>query len=356
MTSRTAGALALALLCVGATGCRTVAYLARGGFAEARVLWRREPIDAVLARPDVTPERRERLRLVLEVRRFAADVLGLRVGESFATFAEVEGDAIVWVVSAARRDRLEAYTWWYPIVGSVPYQGYFERPDADAAARALAAKGFDVDVRPAAAFSTLGWFADPLLSTTADADPVRLAETVLHELFHATLYVPGATEFNESAATFVGYRGAIAYFCDVAPADLQRCERARAGWRELQAHARVLGRYMGRLRALYARPTARLEVRRTRLAEAAAASLVRRRLGGASELVPPNNARLLAMTVYETDLGTFDRLAPGSAALPGAIARIVAVARGADEPFEAIRGLVPDALQTTRARLDSPPS
>ena len=72
--------------------------------------------------------------------------------------------------------------------------------------------------------------------------------------------------------------------------------------------------------------------------------------------MPPNNARLLAMTVYETDLDTFDRLAPGSAALPGAIARVVAVARGADEPFEAVRGLVPDALQTTRARLDSPPS
>ena len=238
-------------------------------------------------------------------------------------------------------------------MGRVPYQGYFERPDADAAAGALDGRGYDVDVRPAAAFSTLGWFADPLLSTTAAADPLRLAEIVIHELFHGTLYVPGATAFNESAATFVGHRGAVAFFCDGPGQDERRCVGARAEWRHVRAHGRVLARYVRRLEARYARPSGRLMADRTALADAAAASLVRRGLGGSSDLVPPNNARLLAMTVYETDLDAFERVGPTSAALPQAIARIVAAARGQAAPFEAVRRLVPGALQTARAGLDS---
>ncbi|MFN8543095.1 MAG: aminopeptidase [Candidatus Binatia bacterium] len=196
--------LALALLLVA--GCGGPAYLARLGWSEARILWRREPIDAVLARPALDPELRRRLALVLAVRDFARDVLGLRVGESYATFAAVERDeATVWVLAAARRDRLEAHTWWYPVAGRVPYKGFFDEGGARAAAQVLAARDLDTDLRRALAFSTLGWFADPLLSTTAAAPPVELADTVIHELFHATLYVPGprasTTRRRTSSAT-----------------------------------------------------------------------------------------------------------------------------------------------------------
>jgi predicted aminopeptidase len=354
---RAAASLAVAMLALAATGCGTAGYLLQSGLAEARILWRREPIAHVLARPDLEANLRERLRLVLEVRRFAEDPLGLRVGDSFSTFADVDGSAVVWVVSAARRDRLEAYTWWYPVVGRVPYQGFFERDAAERAARALQAKGFDVDVRPASAFSTLGWFADPLLSSTAKAGPVRLTETVIHELFHATLYVPGATVFNESAATFVGHRGAIAFFCGGPGDDAERCAEAAREWRTLRAHAQLLDRYARRLRALYARaPAVRVRERaRTRLAAVATRALVRRGLGAAEELSPPNNARLLSMLAYETDLETFEQLAPGDTGLAGAIGRIVGAARGAVRPFEAVRALQTDTLQTERTRLDSEP-
>jgi len=207
--------LGLVVCAVVMSGCG-VGYLLRAGYAEARVLLGREPIAAMLGRSDVEPGLEARLRLVLAVRRFAADTLGLRVGDAYATFAAVDGEAPVWVVSAARRDRLEPYTWWYPIVGRLPYRGYFARAQAEAHARALEREGLDVDVRQAAAFSTLGWFADPLLSTTARVAPVPLVETVLHELFHATLFVSGEATFNESAAMFVGHQGAIAYFCAAA--------------------------------------------------------------------------------------------------------------------------------------------
>src|SRR5262249_59021671 len=100
----------------------------------------------------------------------------------------------------------------------VPYRGFCNLSAAQAEANRLASRDLDVDVRTAVAFSTLGWFADPLLSTTAEAGPVTLVTTVLHELFHQTLYVPGESAFNESDATFSRERGAIAFFCAGPPA------------------------------------------------------------------------------------------------------------------------------------------
>src|SRR6185369_12698988 len=129
---------------------------------------------------------------------------------------------------------------------------FFARSAADALGTELAAQRLDVDIRPALAFSTLGWFADPLLSNVADEPPVAVATTVLHELFHATLYVPGQAAFNESAATFAGQRGAIAFFCG-GPADhAERCAEAERRWVATRARGRLFGRLATRLRRLYA--------------------------------------------------------------------------------------------------------
>jgi predicted aminopeptidase len=320
-------------------GCGGPGYLVRAGWAEARLLLRREPIAALLAREDLAPGLRERLELALAVREFAGGALGLRVGDSYTTFAEVPHDATVYVVSAARRDRLETYVWRYPLVGPLPYRGFFTRRAADAAAGELAARDLDVEVRPALAFSTLGWFADPLLSTIAAERPVALADTILHELFHATLFVPGAAAFNESAANFVGQRGAVAFFCSGPGHDAERCGEARRRWAVTRARGRVLGRLAGRLRRLYAaapRPAVR-ERLRTHLAEAAAVALNRRGVGARDELLPPNNARLLGELLYVTDLDAFDALAPADADLGRGLAALVAAARGAGDPFAALR-------------------
>ncbi|HJQ83283.1 MAG TPA: aminopeptidase, partial [Candidatus Binatia bacterium] len=220
---------ALLVLVLALPGCVEPGYLLRAGWSEARLLLRRRPIPALLARPDLDPTLRERLELTLAVRDFAADGLGLAVGDAYRTFAEVPDDATVYVVSAARRDRLEAHVWRYPLVGRLPYRGFFDRAAAQAAGARLAARDLDVEIRPALAFSTLGWFADPLLSTAADEPPVVVAETVLHELWHATSFVPGEAAFNESAATFAGHRGAVAFFCRAGAAE-PRCAEARRRW------------------------------------------------------------------------------------------------------------------------------
>ena len=187
-------------------------YLVRAGWEEARMLLRRERIETLVADSATAPAVRERLRLVLDARRFAADSIGLKTGESFTTYSQLDGDTLVLVLSGAWRDTLRPYTWWFPIVGRVPYKGFFDFGAARAAADDLAARGFDTYLRPAAAFSTLGWFNDPLLSTTLRLDTLDLANTVIHEVTHNTFYAKGEAVFNESFANFVGARGAAWFF------------------------------------------------------------------------------------------------------------------------------------------------
>jgi predicted aminopeptidase len=245
---RTAALAAGVALALSLAGCAT-GYVVRAAYEEARLLWRRQPIEQVLARDTLEPAMRAKLELVLAVRGFAAAGLGLHVGGSYAAFAEVDGSQVVHVVSAAPRNALTPYTWWFPIVGEVPYRGYFDQADAEALAAELEHDGYDTLVRPAVAFSTLGWFDDPLPSTLLRDDEARLAETVVHELTHTTLYVPGQAAFNESFATFVGLRGAELFF--VQSADAVRATRVAARAADALTFAAFLDRAVARLDAAY---------------------------------------------------------------------------------------------------------
>jgi len=305
--------LAAVTLLAGCMALGGPSYLGHAAWSEASILLRREPIADVLARPGLDPVRADRLRLALAARDFARDQLGLRVGDSYSTFVEIDDAEPVHVVSAAYRDRLESHLWHYPIVGRLPYRGFFDRDEAEAAAARLQADGLDVEVRPASAFSTLGWFADPLLSSTAAEPPVGLVETIFHELFHATVWRNGDPAFNESAANWMGHRGAIAFFCGDGPnADETHCREARRRWAVMRARGEIFARLASRLRRLYATaPPAPVRERvRARLAARAGAQLETRRLGQRSELSPPNNARLLGMQLYTTGLEDFERAVP----------------------------------------------
>ncbi|HVH08118.1 MAG TPA: aminopeptidase [Myxococcota bacterium] len=199
--------LALALLACAAlptSGCY-YAHLAHG---QARILLARQSIADMLAANGTSPELAERLRLAGAVRKFAAG-LGLDVGAQYTSYVDWPGDRVVTSVVATRPGEIEARGFWFPLVGRVPYKGYFDQDRAESEAAHLASEGLDTCLVPVVAYSTLGWMADPLTAPLARSP--RLAETLIHELVHATVFEASEPDFNEGLATFVGQEGVIRF-------------------------------------------------------------------------------------------------------------------------------------------------
>ena len=336
---------------LAASAC-SPAYVLRAAWEEAKILNARKPIARIVADTATEWETRDKLLLVLQARQFAADSLGLNAGDSYTLFSRVESDTLVMVLSAAHKDQLAPHTWWFPIVGSVPYKGFFELRDAQKEQRRLEARGFDTYLRPSAAFSTLGWFNDPLLSTLLRYDHVSLANTVIHEIFHNTFYAPGQAVFNESLANFVGGRGAIEFFCGRDGPESPTCRTAAAAWNDDLLFGAFLERLVADLRELYARTDLstddKLRERERMFADAQRrfAEEVRPRLqvdtfaGFTRE--PLNNATLISRHIYYDRLGLFEEVyrSRGNDYLR-AMNDIVAAARSnRADPYAAVQALL----------------
>ncbi|HET8624353.1 MAG TPA: aminopeptidase [Gemmatimonadales bacterium] len=290
-----------------------VRYVTRAGLEESRILRDARPIDQLIADPAIKPEFRASLGLVRKTRDHAAG-LGLAAKQTYTTFTDIGRDTLLLNLSAAPKNCICPYTWKYPIVGRIPYKGFFDFRRARLEAGGLAARGYDVYLRPAAAFSTLGWFNDPLLSTALTRDSVELAALVFHEIAHNSLYVRSATPFNESFAEYVGYHAAEHFFRT--RGDTAAARRALDRWHDEM----VLGRYYAELTArldnFYATQPDSMALERGRaeaaewaraqLAGPVGAELRTYRIGRLSER-PINNAQLIGATIYRTRLDLFDR-------------------------------------------------
>jgi len=338
--------LALALLLITPIG----RYLLRAGWEEAKILKARRPIADMVADTSLTPTVRRKLQLVLEARAFARDSLGLDAKESFTTFTRLRSDTLVLVLSGVYPDQLKQKTWWFPIVGSVPYKGYFDVNQARRAAEDLKRDGFDAYLRPASAFSTLGWFNDPLVSTTLRADTIDLVNTVIHELTHNTYYAPGGATFNESFANFVGARGSAAFFRGHGSPDA--ADEADARWFDDQLMAEFWGQLYKRVDSAFkAHPgdsnrTRRIAVRDT-IYRAARDTLIhilgpRFRVLGPHvlERIRIDNASVMARRVYLTDVDLFDQVwLREKSDLRATVRRIIGIARDDKirRPFDALR-------------------
>ncbi len=189
--------------CVVLNGC----YYLQAAQGQWELTRKREPIDEVIASPETPPELVTRLQLVQEARQFAIDELALPDNDTYRTYADLERDYVLWNVFAAPEFSLEPKTWCYPVAGCVGYRGYFSREAAEREAARLAAAGYDVAFGGVAAYSTLGRFKDPVLSTMMNWDDARLVAVLFHELAHQVVYAKNDTAFNESFATAVEEAG-----------------------------------------------------------------------------------------------------------------------------------------------------
>ena len=343
-------AIAVAVVVLALISTPTACYLSRGAWEEAKILSRRKPISELVTNPATPKDVRAKLKVVLAARQYAKDSLKLRTKDSFTTYSRLDHDTLVLVVSAAYRDTLAPYTWWFPIVGRVPYKGYFDFNAARKEAKDLAADGFDVYVRPSDAFSTLGFFNDPLLNTTLKGDSLDLANTVIHELTHNTFYAAGQAPFNESFAMFVGARGAAAFFRSRGqPAAAAKLDQQ---WEDDKLLARFWSRVIASLDSAYAAHAtdkrARIEARDTVYARARGELLhdiaPRFKTNNPlyAERVQLNNAALLARRVYATDLDVFDLIYEKERRdMQRTIGRIITLAKARrDNPFGALRAWI----------------
>jgi predicted aminopeptidase len=217
--------LLCAWLCVS-TGC-SLGKLAAGQLS--LINGQRELGGAIASSAD--PQERALLAQVPGVLAFAQEVVQLHAGKSYTGYFRTSRKGMTYVLTASERTRLAAYSWWFPVAGTVEYRSYFDEADARAAQAQLMARGYDTWVSPSRAYSTLGFFRDPVTTTMLHDGLPGLTEVLIHELAHVRLYVPGHTEWNEALATFVGEEGARRYFA--------RPRFAGTGLAaQMQAHAR----------------------------------------------------------------------------------------------------------------------
>lgn len=297
------------LISAGNAGC----YYMQAASGQWQVLRKREPIEEVIAADGTPAELAERLRLVQEARQFSIDDLALPDNQSYRSYADIEREFVVWNVFAAPEFSLTPKEWCFPVAGCVNYRGYFSRDAAYRESEKLAKKGFDVAVGGVTAYSTLGNFDDPVLSSMMRWDDIRLVAVLFHELAHQVLYVKGDSAFNESFATAVEEFGVQRWLESRGrPDDIDIYSERRELRQNLMALVAVA---RGDLRVHFESMLADDEKRRLKaarlqkLSDDAAVLLTNAGRDGSSWLSGElNNARLVSMTLYEGRLPAFRAL------------------------------------------------
>jgi predicted aminopeptidase len=185
-----------------------VVYGFRQGKGQLTIIWNARPVEEVLADPTFPDSLKTKLNLITQVRKFAIDSLGLKDTENYKTLYDQKGEEIMWVVTACEPFRFKPKEWKFPIIGSVPYKGFFVKEKAFELRKELDKEGWDTSIRNPGGWSTLGWFTDPILSGMLERSEGDLANLIIHEMVHATIFVKDSIDFNENLATFIGDRGA----------------------------------------------------------------------------------------------------------------------------------------------------
>jgi predicted aminopeptidase len=291
----------------------------RAAYEQSKILLARRPIDAVMSDPSTNQDDRGKLAFVRSAREFASEI-GLKPGDSFTTYADIGKETLAWVVVASRRDAFALHTWWFPIVGTVPYKGFFDQDDAKEQAKRLEEQGYEASVRGTEAFSTLGWFNDPLLSTTLRNPAYRIVNTVIHESVHTTVWIKDNVPFNETLASFVGSQAGVEFFskqlASVKKDDPQHSHlevSLKASEHDLRFQsefARVITDLYEQLSSLYAD------------AQLSSAQKIEQRSAIFDRIMQPfrskypqmtalkkiNNAEIMQFTIYMTKLELFEKL------------------------------------------------
>ena len=310
---------------------------------EVNLLTSAVPIEDGLDDPNLTDEEREKLRVVIDVRDYAANVIGLNVGSSYQTFADLDGQSLAWNLSASPKDAITPYLWNLPIVGPIPYLGFFSIDDAYAERDRLVEQGYDTLIYELDAYSTVGIVPDPMTSALFKRPTHSLIDTVFHELTHNTIYTGKNEVFDESLAEFVGHAAAMEYIAVRYGADSELAVQARESNEDNDIFNAFLADLRLQLDAIYARDISREDkiAARTPVFDAA-----RQRM--ADEILPRlnnqdqyeaystfnfNNAFLLVNVRYNTNFDLFEAVYEKAGRNWAAVLDIFRQAEASVDPF-----------------------
>lgn len=360
--------LAAAAFALALPGCGLVDYYWQGVAGQVGVLAGAKPIDDVLA-GTTDPALAQRLRLARDIRAFASRELALPDNGSYTRYADLGRPYVVWNVFAAPALSLAPRQWCFPVVGCVSYRGYFSEADAAAEAARIAARGDDVHVGGVPAYSTLGWFDDPLLSTFVGYPDTSLARLVFHELAHQVVYVRDDTTFNESFATAVEEAGLARWIAAQAgtPQHARLAAEQARGARLREAFRRLVAEARSTLAAVYASdaPEAAKRARKAEVLAGLRAEYAAARAGEGGLAAydrwfdgpdgrGPNNASLAAVALYDEQVPAFRALlAEAGGDLPAFYGRVRDLARLPKAERDAVLGRL--AARSPTGRHSRPP-
>ena len=294
-------AFVLATLGLLAASCETLGYYWQAASGQWSIEHARRPTTDLMASRQTDPKLRDRLLLVDRLLQFAKEKLALEPGKSYTSFVRIDREYVVWNVFATPEFSTRPLRWCYPVAGCASYRGYFHQRDAERYSRRLIAEKRDAIVAGVAAYSTLGWFEDPILSTFVSWPDTDLAELIFHELAHARVFVSGDTPFNEGFAEFVARRGVLAWLH--ANRDEAGASRVMLRWQQSDRFVAFALNWRDELQRLYDQPynAVAMSLLKTDL-YAAAHRCYRSNEGvlGNHDLFAgtPNNARLVPLAAY----------------------------------------------------------
>ena len=281
----------------------TSCYVLTLGYHQVALLSSRQDVDEIVNDHETSAQLRQKLQLVIDILDFARQQQ-LAVDDAYSKYIEIDRQAISYVVFAAETDQLTLVQWWYPIVGELPYRGYFDVESRDQHAKKLTDKGYDVWLSDVDAYSSLGWFSDPVYSTMLDRRLSSLAHLLFHELVHRTYWLKDHSDFNESIAEFIAYLMTSDYL--LARHKAPEADYYRQRWRDRQLYESWLSSLRGDLEQLYA--DQHLPADKKKIFDK---HLNNRPQFKAVDFIgnrPWNNARVLVSKMYNIDLDKFSRV------------------------------------------------
>ena len=191
--------------------CNVILYGIHQGVGQIKIIHEAQPLEEVLADPAFPDTSKAKLRLIQEIKKFAVDSLGIFESKNYTSLYDQHGEPIMYVITACEPFAFKPYEWHFSFLGKFTYKGHFKKERAEDDLNELKAEGYDIELGTAKAYSTLGWFKDPILSGMLTSPPGSLARLIIHELTHGTLYIKDSVTYNENLATFVGDQGAILF-------------------------------------------------------------------------------------------------------------------------------------------------